>query len=65
MPERFNATGEMLTEEAAQQYLAEHAHYSAQELIEGLAKLGDDWGGGRLQDDDVTFVVLKRLSLPE
>jgi serine phosphatase RsbU (regulator of sigma subunit) len=59
LPERFNAQGEMLAEEAAKQYLAEHAHGSAQELIEGLAKLGDDWGGARPQDDEVTFVVLK------
>lgn len=59
LPERFNATGEMLAEEAARKYLAEHAHYSAQELTKGFAKLGDDWGGGRPQDDDVTFVVLK------
>ncbi len=61
LPERFNAKGEMLEEEAAKHYLATHAHASAQELIEGLAKLGDDWGGARPQDDDVTFVVLKRL----
>jgi serine phosphatase RsbU (regulator of sigma subunit) len=59
LPERFNPQGEMLEEEAAKQYLAEHAFASAQELIEGMAKLGDDWGGARPQDDDVTFVVLK------
>ncbi len=59
LPERFNAQSEMLEEEAAKQYLAEYAHASAQELISGLAKLGDDWGGARPQDDDVTFVVLK------
>ena len=61
LPERFNAQNEMLEEEAAKHYLAEHAQASAQELIEGLAKLGDQWGGARPQDDDVTFVVLKRL----
>ncbi len=59
LPERFNPQGEMLEEEAAKQYLAAYAQASAQELIEGLAKLGDDWGGARSQDDDVTFVVLK------
>ena len=59
LPERFNPQGEMLEEEPAKQYLAQHAHASAQELISGLAKLGDDWGGARPQDDDVTFVVLK------
>ncbi len=59
LPERFNPQGEMLEEQAAKQYLAQHAQASAQELITGLAKLGDDWGSPRPQDDDVTFVVLK------
>ncbi len=61
LPERFNPQGAMLEEEAAKQYLAQHAQTSAQELIIGLAKLGDDWGGARPQDDDVTFVVLKMI----
>ncbi len=59
LPERFNPHGEMLEEQATKQCLAQHAQASAQELITGLAKLGDDWGGARPQDDDVTFVVLK------
>ncbi len=59
LPERFNLQNEMLEEEAAKQYLATNAQASAQVLIEGLAKLGDEWGGLRPQDDDVTFVVLK------
>ncbi|MBL8186483.1 MAG: SpoIIE family protein phosphatase [Acidobacteria bacterium] len=59
LPERFNPQGEMLAEEAAKKCLVQHAQASAQELIEELAKIGDDWGGARPQDDDVTFVVLK------
>ena len=59
LPERFNSQNEMLEEEAAKQFLATNAQASAQKLIEGLAKLGDEWGGMRPQDDDVTFVVLK------
>ena len=62
LPERFNAKNEMLEEEVAKKYLAEHAQASAHEIIEGLAKLGDDWGGSRPQDDDVTFVVFKLKS---
>lgn len=50
-----------LEDEAAKQYLVEHAADSAQQLIEGLAKLGDDWGSTRPQDDDATFVVLRYL----
>ncbi len=59
LPERFNSQNEMLEEEAAKEYLVKHAQCTSQEIIEGLAKLGDDWGGARPQDDDVTFVVLK------
>jgi serine phosphatase RsbU (regulator of sigma subunit) len=32
---------------------------SAQEIINHLVKVGEDWANGRPQDDDVTFVVLK------
>jgi serine phosphatase RsbU (regulator of sigma subunit) len=59
LPERFNPQNEMLEDETAKTFITEHVHLSAQELINGLVKLGDDWGGARPQDDDVTFVVLK------
>ncbi|MBL8205267.1 MAG: SpoIIE family protein phosphatase [Blastocatellia bacterium] len=59
LPERFNPAGAMLEDETAKQWLTEHAHLPAQALIEGLAKLGDEWGGARPPDDDVTLVVLK------
>lgn len=59
LPERFNPQGEMLEDEAAKMFLLGNAHLTAQETINGLAKLGDDWGGARPQDDDLTVVVLK------
>jgi serine phosphatase RsbU (regulator of sigma subunit) len=59
LPERFNAQNEMLEDESAKIFIVEHARLSSQEIINGLVKLGDDWGGTRPQDDDVTFVVLK------
>ncbi len=59
LPERFNKENEMLEDESAKLFIAAHAHLSAQEIINGLVKLGDDWGGTRPQDDDVTFVVVK------
>lgn len=59
LPERFNPAGALLEDEAAKQWLTEHAQLPAHALLEGLAKLGDDWGGARPQDDDVTLVVLK------
>jgi serine phosphatase RsbU (regulator of sigma subunit) len=59
LPERFNAKNEMLEDESAKIFITAHADLSAQEIINGLVKLGDDWGGVRPQDDDVTFVVVK------
>ncbi len=59
LSERFNEAGAMLEDETAQAFITAHAHCSAQDLINGLAKLGDEWGGTRPQDDDVTLVVLK------
>lgn len=59
LPERFNPQGAMLEDEAAKNFLASQAHLTAQQIINGLAKLGDDWGSTRPQDDDVTLVVLK------
>jgi hypothetical protein len=40
-------------------FIAENPHLTVQEFINGLVKLGDEWGGSRPQDDDVTFVVVK------
>jgi hypothetical protein len=34
--------------------------FSQPQLIEGLVKLGDDWGRKRPQGDDVTFLVRQR-----
>ena len=59
LPERFNEQNAMLEDEVAKTFIAAHVHLSAQDFINGLAKLGNEWGGTRPQDDDVTFVVLK------
>jgi serine phosphatase RsbU (regulator of sigma subunit) len=39
--------------------LLEIAILPPQEIIDIFVKIGDKWAGGRPQDDDVTFVVLK------
>ena len=44
LPERFNPNDEMLEDEAAKAFIAGNALRSVQELINGLAKLGDEWG---------------------
>ena len=41
------------------QRLAEIGQGSAQEILNHLVALGEDWGGAHPPDDDVTFVVVK------
>ncbi len=59
-PERFNMNDEMLDYSKAKTVLAEVACQSPQSIINHFVEVGDEWAGGRLQDDDVTFVVLKK-----
>src|SRR4030095_2809487 len=59
LPERFNKAGEMFDYERTKCALAEAISHSPQQIIEHLANSGEIWAGGRPQDDDVTFVVLK------
>ena len=59
LPERFNEENEMLGYEQMQAILARAATLPAAEIIQQFVQCGDDWGQGRLPDDDVTFVVLK------
>jgi serine phosphatase RsbU (regulator of sigma subunit) len=59
LPERFNAGGEMLDYMRIRQTLAVIAHQTSEQIINELVRLGDEWGAGCPQDDDITFVVLK------
>ena len=57
--ERFNANSEMLDYSTARDVLAKTGDGSPREIIDRLIKVSEEWAGGRPQDDDVTFVVLK------
>ncbi len=59
LPERFNEQGEMLDYLKVHDELLSGAQQSPQAIIDRLVQVGDEWGGNRMQDDDVTFVVLK------
>lgn len=59
LPERMNAAGEMLDYAATKHAFAEAASHCPQQIIEHFVRVGEEWSNGRLQDDDVTFVVLK------
>jgi serine phosphatase RsbU (regulator of sigma subunit) len=58
-PERFNTRGEILGFERAANVLLEIAAGSASEIVARYVADGEEWASGHVQDDDVTFVVLK------
>jgi serine phosphatase RsbU (regulator of sigma subunit) len=60
LPERFDAEDEMLGYDSAKALLTASATAHPRQIIEQLVQLGDEWGNGRPQDDDVTFVVMKK-----
>lgn len=58
-PEMFNEQNEIPGYDKAEMILRENTGFSAQKIIDCFVKTGEQWAGGRSQDDDVTFVVLK------
>jgi len=58
-PERFNREDEMFDYWRAKRSLADVVERSPQEIIRHFVNVSDDWANGRVQDDDVTFVVVK------
>jgi serine phosphatase RsbU (regulator of sigma subunit) len=65
LAERFNPQGEMLDYERIRQALPALAAQPSEAIITALLRLGDEWGEGRPQDDDITFVVLKLNGAPD
>ena len=60
LEERFNPAGEMLGSERVTATFGAVARHAPAEIIDHLVGLGRDWAGERPNDDDTTFVVLKR-----
>jgi serine phosphatase RsbU (regulator of sigma subunit) len=60
LPERFNGRGEILGYTRGGEILKEFADQSPEEIINHFVRAGEIWAEGRPQDDDMTFVVLKR-----
>ena len=62
LPERFNAAGEMFGYERTQELLLAHASAAPHIILERLLQAGDEWAAGKLADDDMTFVALRRTA---
>jgi serine phosphatase RsbU (regulator of sigma subunit) len=59
LPERLNDQDEELGYPKTQELFREAAEMAPDAICEHLAAGGDEWAKGRVQDDDVTFVVIK------
>ncbi len=59
LAERFNKEGEMLDYARIQQALPAVARQSCEAIIAELIRIGEEWGDGHPQDDDITIVVLR------
>jgi len=62
LPERFNAAGEMFGYERMQELLLAHASAAPQIILDRLLQASDEWAAGKLADDDMTFVALRRTA---
>src|SRR5262249_2421344 len=60
LAERFNAAGEMFGYEPIKELLLAHASASPQIMLERLLQASDEWAAGKLADDDMTFVAVRR-----
>jgi serine phosphatase RsbU (regulator of sigma subunit) len=60
-PERFNQAGETLDLTAVIDLLRKAGTKSPQEIIDLFLKNGEEWANGGPQNDDMTFVVIKKL----
>ena len=59
LPELMSESGEMVGYERLPGLLSGSAATTAEELVTELAAFASDWRGSRLQDDDITFVVVR------
>ena len=59
LTERFNAADEQLGDERIHECFLQNSSTNSQGIIEALVRLGDEWGGVRAQDDDVTLLAVR------
>ena len=59
LPEQMNNQEEMFDYPRVKKYLNDNIENSPNEIIEKLIAAGNSWMDGRVQDDDITFVVIR------
>ena len=59
LPEQMNPKEEMFDYARVKSSFNEIIQNKPDEIINKLVKAGDDWMNGRIQDDDITFVIIR------
>ena len=59
LPEQMNSNEEMFDYSRVKQHFGETINNPPNTIIEKLVEAGDNWMNGRVQDDDITFVVIR------
>lgn len=59
LPEQMNPNEEMFDYPRVKKHFNEIIENTPQRIIEKLVESGDNWMDGRIQDDDITFVVIR------
>ena len=59
LPEQMNAMEEMFDYSRVKKHFNDIVENSPSKIIEKLVEAGDSWMNGRVQDDDITFVVIR------
>lgn len=59
LPEQMNSNEEMFDYSRVKSHFSEIVENSPNKIIEKLVEAGDSWMNGRVQDDDITFVVIR------
>ena len=60
--ERFNKNREIFGHSRIKQKLNELSpKHSAEQILDALYKLSEEWSEGRMLDDDLTIIVIKKM----
>ena len=62
LPELPNPENDLLDYEKVENCISNNAHKNANEIKEALVNLCDDWASGVMNPDDITIVVIKKIT---
>ena len=61
LPECDNEKGEMLDYEAEKDCINKNGNKTSKEILNSLINLGENWIDCKMNEDDITIVVIKKI----